>query len=126
MGIGEKPEPATIVVDAGNDDYRIALDLDAGNCYYQFRDLDEATGAICSLASSLKPSTKGKSTVWSSHTERVAIRRIADQLTVSPIDELRRNRSTSNSHTSFRRGLKKPNRRIDWYSGWTECNPIRQ
>lgn len=29
MGIGEKPEPATIVVDAGNDDYRIALDLDA-------------------------------------------------------------------------------------------------
>lgn len=31
MGIGEKPEPATIVVDAGNDDYRIALDLDAGN-----------------------------------------------------------------------------------------------
>lgn len=24
-------------------------------------------------------------------------------------------RSTSNSHTSFRRGLKKPNRRIDWY-----------
>lgn len=39
MGIGEKPEPATIVVDAGNDDYRIALDLDAGNCYYQFRDL---------------------------------------------------------------------------------------
>lgn len=30
-------------------------------------------------------------------------------------------RSTSNSHTSFRRGLKKPNRRIDWYSGWTEC-----
>ena len=42
MGIGEKPEPATIVVDAGNDDYRIALDLDAGNCYYQFRDLDEA------------------------------------------------------------------------------------
>ena len=27
-----------------------------------------------SLASSLKPSTKGKSTVWSSHTERVAIR----------------------------------------------------
>lgn len=26
------------------------------------------------LASSLKPSTKGKGTVWSSHTERVAIR----------------------------------------------------
>lgn len=22
---------------------------------------------------------------------------------------------SSNSHTSFRRGLKKPNRRIDWY-----------
>lgn len=76
MGIGEKPEPATIVVDAGNDDYRIALDLDAGNCYYQFRDLDEAMG-----------------TIW---------------------------------FPSFRRGLKKPNRRIDWYSGWTECNPIRQ
>lgn len=53
MGIGEKPEPATIVVDAGNDDYRIGYG---------------------SLASSLKPSTKGKSTVWSSHTERVAIR----------------------------------------------------
>lgn len=50
MGIGEKPEPATIVVDAGNDDYRIALDLDAGNCYYQFRDLDEATGAIWFLS----------------------------------------------------------------------------
>ena len=55
MGIGEKPEPATIVVDvgnddAGNDDYRIALDLDAGNCYYQFRDLDEAMGAIWFLS----------------------------------------------------------------------------
>lgn len=46
MGIGEKPEPATIAVDAGNDDYRIAPDLDAGNCYYQFRNLDEAMGAI--------------------------------------------------------------------------------
>lgn len=45
MGIGEKPEPATIAVDAGDDDYRIALDLDAGNCYYQFRNLDEAMGA---------------------------------------------------------------------------------
>ena len=50
MGIGEKPEPATIVVDAGNDDYRIALALDAGNCYYQFRDLDEAMGAIWFLS----------------------------------------------------------------------------
>lgn len=50
MGIGEKPEPATIVVDAGNDDYRIALDLDAGNCYYQFRDLDEAMGTIWFLS----------------------------------------------------------------------------
>lgn len=50
MGIGEKPEPATIVVDAGNDDYRIALDLDTGNCYYQFRDLDEAMGAIWFLS----------------------------------------------------------------------------
>ena len=70
MGIGEKPEPATIAVDGGNDDYRIALDLDAGNCYYQFRDL------VPSGARTLNELLSG---------------RISDQLTVSPIDELRRN-----------------------------------
>lgn len=60
MGIGEKPEPATIAVDAGNDDYRIALDLDAGNCYYQFRNLDEAMGAIWFLNQFIETVNQGK------------------------------------------------------------------
>ncbi|WP_281775615.1 hypothetical protein [Bifidobacterium ruminantium] len=45
MGIGEEPNPATIAGDAGNDDYRIAFDLDTGDCYYRFRDPAEAKGA---------------------------------------------------------------------------------
>ena len=60
MGVGEKPAPAMIAVNAGKDDYRVVLDLDTGDCHYRFREPDEVKGAAWFLSQFVETVNQGK------------------------------------------------------------------